>query len=179
MKAVSIIALLSLLILAASCTERTPPQRSSEDPFIAAPLHASKDITVRFYDSSFVRAQLNAGTASVFEDRRETNLGGGVRVVFYDRKTGRPAATLDADSAVIDDKTKDMTAIGNVVVNSDSSHTRLETKRLVWDEKTERIRTNENVRITTPTEVIEGTGLVSDQFLTDYRIFKVRGVHHP
>ena len=175
----TIIVSLSALITIPSCQDRKAPQRSADDPYLTAPLHASKDIVVRFYDSTIVRAQLTSRTAFVFEDRKETNLGGGVRVRFFDRTTGKQAAVLTADSAIIDDKTKDMTAIGHIVVVSDSSQTRLETSRLIWDEKTERIRTNERVRITTPTEVIEGTGLVSDQFLTDYRLFKVHGVHQP
>jgi LPS export ABC transporter protein LptC len=142
-------------------------------------LHTSYEITVRFQDSSRTRAVLKAGKAIAHEDRKQTLLGGGVNVVFHDRKSGLPAAWLDADSAMVDDRTKDMTAFGNVHVRSDSSRTTLDTPQLVWDQKSERIRTSERVRITTPTEVIDGVGLVSDQLLTDYKIFNVRGVHQP
>jgi LPS export ABC transporter protein LptC len=179
MKALLIVSFASVVAVSIGCEHDQPVQRSADDPYLTAPLHASSDLRVRFYDSSRVRAELTAGTASVFEDRHETDLGGGVRVVFFDRTTGKQAAVLTADSAIIDDRSKDMTAIGNVVVVSDSTRTKLQTSRLVWDEATERIRTTEAVRITSPTEVIEGQGLISDQFLTDYRLFKVRGVHQP
>ncbi len=169
----------TMAVLVPACQHREELQRSNVDPYATAPLHTSYQITVRFQDSSFTRAVLTAGVAIVNEDRKETMLGSHVHVVFHDRKSGKAAAWLDADSAVIDDRSKDMTAIGNVRVWSDSSNTQLETTRLVWDQKSERIRTSEPVRITTPTEVIDGVGLVSDQMLTDYRIFNVRGVHQP
>ena len=164
-------------LFAISCTERETTKRVGEDPFMTAPLHLSYNVRVLFMDSLETKAILEAGEARVFEDRKQTLLGKHVHVDFYDKKTNRKAAELDADSAEIDERTKNMVAIGNVRVWSDSSHTELLTSRLLWDEKVRRVSTNENVRIKTPTETIEGKGLESDQFLTSYRIFQVRGVH--
>lgn len=168
-----------VLAMLLGCTKTPDRNPNAMDPFISAPLHTSYSISVTFSDSSLTRATLKAGSAIVDEVHMQTALGGGVYVVFYNRTTGAPSAWLKADSASIDDRTKDMTAIGNVRVQSDSSHTTLDTPQLVWMQKEERIRTSEAVRITTPTEVIDGVGLVSDQFLTDYKIFKVRGIHQP
>ncbi len=169
--------ILMFVALTTACEQRVDVKPVSEDPYLDAPQHISLNIDVLFIDSADTRAELQAGIARMYEDRKETTLGQGMRVVFFDRSSGMPAATLTADSAVIDDRTKNMTAIGNVVVISDSNNTRLETSRLVWDQTTEKIRTNESVVITTPSEVIEGQGLVSDQYLTSYRIFNVRGIH--
>ena len=166
-------------MLITACADRKAPEPSDVDPYLDAPLHLSHDITVKFYDSADVRAVLDAGIAYVYENRKETSMGGGVKVVFFDRRTGMAAATLTSDSAIIDDRSRDMVAIGNVVVISDSSQTTLNTEQLIWDQETEKIKTDEDVVIRTPTEVIEGTGLVSDQYLTAYRIFKVRGIHQP
>lgn len=166
-------------IVLCSCQEQADVQPVGEDPYLDAPLHLSHDIKVVFLDSGDTRAELDAGVAMMYEDRKETILGQGMRVIFYNRTTGLQAAVLTADSAVIDDRTKDMTAIGNVVVKSDSNQTTLETSRLVWDQTTEKIRTNEYVVITSPTEVLEGHGLISDQYLTSYRIFNVKGIHRP
>lgn len=161
------------------CNQTTTKQPSKADPYAASPLHTSYGVNVVFNDSSAMRATLAAGVAVVNETQMVTTLSRGVHVTFYSRSTGKKAAVLDADSASIDERTKDMTAFGNVVVKSDSSQTTLRTSQLVWVQKEERIRTTHPVRITTPTEVIDGVGMVSDQLLTDYRIFKVKGVHHP
>jgi LPS export ABC transporter protein LptC len=177
-KACSIVFVCAFLL--PSCTQqRVDVKPASEDPYLDAPQHISYNIDVLFIDSANTKANLDAGVARMYEDRKETTLGAGMRIVFYDSKSGSQAATLTADSAIIDDRSRNMTAIGNVVVISDSNNRRLETQRLVWDHATEEIRTNENVVITTPTEIIEGQGLVSDQYLTAYRIFNVRGIHKP
>lgn len=173
----NVLLLVAIFTFCSGCNETVQPKRLVLDPFSAAPLHTSYDITVTFSDSSFTKATLHAGRAVVDEVRMETLLGGGVYVVFYNRVTHESSAWLRSDSACIDDKTKNMTAIGNVLVQSDSSKTTLRTPSLVWLQKEERIRTSEVVKITTPTEVIDGVGLVSDQYLTDYKIFNVRGVH--
>ncbi|MBI2793569.1 MAG: LPS export ABC transporter periplasmic protein LptC [Ignavibacteria bacterium] len=169
--------LLILTLITIGCTPQDPIQRASEDPFLTAPLHLSFNVRVLFTDSARTKAVLNAGEAKVFEDRKQTLLGNHVHIEFFDKNTQRRVAELDSDSAEIDDRTKNMVAIGNVRVWSDSSRTLLNTTRLLWDEETQRISTNEIVHIVTPSETIDGKGLESDQFLSSYRIFKVRGVH--
>lgn len=168
---------ISLLIGVTACREQPRSSPIEDDPYLNDPLHVSYNIDVHFYDSVRTRAELLAGRAMIWEDRKETTLGQGITVTFFDGKSGQQAAVLTADSAVVDDRSKDMIAIGNVVVVSDSSNTTLRTPRLVWDQRSERIRTNEEVSIISPTERIEGQGMESDQFLTSYRIYKVRGVH--
>ena len=69
-----------------------------------------------------------------------------------------------------------MFASGHVYVVSDSTQTSLATPNLMWDHDKQQLFTQEKVYIKTPTETIEGTGFISDQFLKNYRIFKVSGV---
>ncbi|MBE2266099.1 MAG: LPS export ABC transporter periplasmic protein LptC [Flavobacteriales bacterium] len=165
------------MVLLTSCSQHQQYKRSDNDPYLMAPLHVSYNIQVRFQDSSFTKAVLQAGKAQVYETRMETLLGQGIRIVFYEKNSVKEVATLVADSAVIDDRTKNMTAIGNVVVHSDSSNTTLKTATLNWDQGDEKIKTSDAVRITTPTEEIDGIGFVSDHMLINYTIFRVRGVH--
>lgn len=169
--------LLILTMFTIGCTRQDPIKRASEDPFLNAPLHLSFNVRVLFKDSTLTKAVLTAGEARVYEDRRQTLLGKHVHIEFFDKETQRRVAELDSDSAEIDDRTKNMVAIGNVKVWSDSSRTQLTTTRLLWDDKTQRISTNEIVHIVSPRETIDGKGLESDQFLTSYKIFNVRGVH--
>jgi hypothetical protein len=59
-------------------------------------------------------------------------------------------------------------------VTSDSG-TVLRTDRLFWTNADQKIHTDAFVDILSPTEHIMGQGLVSDQALKHYRIFKVTG----
>jgi LPS export ABC transporter protein LptC len=106
---------------------------------------------------------------------QETYLDGGLQVEFYSRSSGKRVSFLTADSAKIDDRTKNMLAWGHVVVIGDSSHSRLETSILHWDNKTQKLYSTEFVKITSPGEKLQGYGFESDQNLTNYKIFKVSG----
>ena len=159
------------------CRERSSSTIVKNDPFLHAPTHTSYTVDIMLSDSSFVRARIRADVGRVREDVQQTELVGNVRVVFYQRRSDAISARLTCDSVVIDDRTKNMTAIGSVVIVSDSSKTTLRTSQLMWTQATQRVRSDQAVRIETPTEQIDGIGFESDQYLTDYRIFRVRGVH--
>ncbi|HYF04177.1 MAG TPA: LPS export ABC transporter periplasmic protein LptC [Patescibacteria group bacterium] len=140
------------------------------------PTHLTWNITVRFMDSTITKAILKGRRARVYEERQETLLDSGVVVDFMGTTgTGR-VARMTSDSARVDDRTRDMIARGNVVVISDSTGKKLTTTLLTWDNATQKLRTTEYVKIESPGEIIEGFGLESDQYLKEYRIFKVSGI---
>lgn len=134
------------------------------------------NVEVSFLDSSVTKAILHARRTRVYNTRMETLLDSGVKVDFLSRYSGRILSTLTSDSARVDDRTKDMLASGHVVVLGDSTKTTLETTRLHWNNKTQKLYTTEYVKITSPKETIMGYGLESDQSLANYKIFKVSGV---
>jgi hypothetical protein len=68
-----------------------------------------------------------------------------------------------------------MHAFGDVTIWSDSTRTLLETQTLFWDHARQRISTKDFVRITAPSETIQGVGFESDQFLTSYTLYNVQG----
>lgn len=138
------------------------------------PDQISWGLEVFFIDSSFTKALLKAKKARTYKSRMETFLDSGLSTVFY--TLGSDFETnLTADSARIDDKTKNMIARGHVVVISDSSKTKLETSLLEWNNKEQKFYSTEFVRITSPMETIQGYGFESDHNLENYRISKVSG----
>lgn len=171
----AIIALLFVLI--SGCRERTAVTTVKNDPFLRSPTHVSYNLEILLSDSSFVRAKILSDVGRVYEDLQQTVLVGNVRVAFFRKRSDVIAARLSCDSVVIDDRTRDMVAFGSVVVVSDSTQTTLRTTQLTWTHAAQRVRSDKPVRIETPTEQIDGIGFESDQYLTDYRIFRVRGVH--
>lgn len=163
------------LLLLVACAEPVRPTRKSTVGSERPPAHISYDLRVVFSDSTHTRAVLQSAEARVYDDRQETILRDTITVEFFSRSTGARVARLSADSAVIDDRTKNMHAYGDVRIWSDSTRTLLETRTLFWDHARQRISTKDFVRITAPSETIQGVGFESDQYLTSYTLYRVQG----
>jgi LPS export ABC transporter protein LptC len=170
-----IITLITIILLSCKENKVVPKTNNFSEELGVAPDVVSNDIEVIFVDSSYTKAILKAKRARIFNERMETLLDSGLRVDFFNKQSGAKVSTLTADSAKIDDKTKNMIAKSNVVVISDSSHTRLETKILQWDNTTQKLYSTEFVKITSPKETIRGYGFESDVYLNHYKIFRVSG----
>jgi LPS export ABC transporter protein LptC len=74
----------------------------------------------------------------------------------------------------VDEATNNLEATGNVVVTSDSGVV-VVTNKLFWDNARQKIFSDAFVKITSPTEQLQGQGFESDQNLKNYRIFKATG----
>jgi LPS export ABC transporter protein LptC len=162
----------ALLLLACSgCEEKLRPALVTLDS--EAPSQESWRTTVMFSDSARTKAVLWAGHISVFSVGRFTKLDDSVHVDFFNEQ-GVHTSILTARWGKVNDATRDFEAYEHVVVVSDSGTT-LRTERLFWDNATSKIHTDAFVDIVSPKEHISGTGMVSNQDLKNYRIFKVSG----
>jgi len=166
-------ALFCLILLLPGCEERLKPAVSGESPTDAPPAQESWGTAVAFSDSGETRAILKAGHVSVYPERGYTILNGGVQVDFFDR-SGAHSSVLTSDSGWVNDLTHDLEAIGTVKVVSDSGNT-IRTERLDWDNARRLIHSESYVTIKSPTEEIQGEGFESNEVLTRYRIFHVKG----
>lgn len=164
-----------IVFLLYGCEQQQQISQKKTNVQEALPNHTSWDIRVTFMDSSRVKAILSSKRARVYEQRKETLLDTNVKVVF-NNTVSKQIAVLTSDSARIDDRTRNMYASGNVRVVSDSTNTLLETPNLMWNHDKQQLFTQDKVHIKTATEVIDGTGFISDQYLKNYRIFKVSGI---
>ncbi|GAB5466866.1 MAG: hypothetical protein Kapaf2KO_23020 [Candidatus Kapaibacteriales bacterium] len=140
-----------------------------------SPDQVSIDFKMDFIDSNRVKTRLLAGRGRVYNKKLETLLDSGVTVDFYSAANGERISRLTADSARIDDRTKDMHAYGRVVVVSDSSQTTLKTSYLNWKNKEEKIFSDQYVEIDSPQEYVTGVGFESDKKLENYIIYDVSG----
>ncbi len=165
--------------LAATACEREQKERLVKVDPANLPAHVVDNPVIHFLDSSHTKAVLRASRARVLEDRMQTTLDDSVRVEFFSRVSGSRISVLTADSAVVDDRTKDMTARGHVKVVADSSGTTLVTSLLMWSNSEQKLHSTEFVRIESPTEILEGYGFESDQNLKNYKIYKVSGIQYP
>lgn len=170
------LAVLLLTVMLVGCTDRAGIQRSADDQFLTSPAHMAYNVRVQLTDSAATKAVLQSRMATIDERAQTTTMKGSVVVDFYDRAGSSVEARLTADSVVVHDRTKDMTAYGNVRVESQVRRITLTTTSLMWVHATSRVRTEDAVHIETGSETIDGVGLESNQDLSSYRLFQVRGV---
>jgi hypothetical protein len=85
---------------------------------------------------------------------------GGVRVDFYDQQGGK-TSELSAREGEIDQMSRDMTARGNVVIQT-TEGTRMTTEELRFLNRTQKMRTDREVRFERAGNVLTGVGFESD-----------------
>ncbi|MBB4089010.1 LPS export ABC transporter protein LptC [Salinibacter ruber] len=109
--------------------------------------------------------QTDDSTYSVWRSMDDTTK---VRVYLFDEE-GDSSATVTADSLVFQDQKGVLDAYRNVVVTTEDNK-RLESEHLTWHQADRTIRTRRFVRIRTPSEVVQGDGLVADEDLETYQL---------
>jgi LPS export ABC transporter protein LptC len=141
-----------------------------------SPSQVGDSVTMLYTDSAQLKIMLKANRMLLFNQNVSepfTVLPKGVFVTFFDQDEN-VSATLKANYGVRYDLTRRMEAKYAVeVINKDG--VKLETEKLIWDENTRKIYTDEFVKITTDKEIIMGTGMVSNQDFTKYELKKVTG----
>ena len=161
-----------LILSIPGCEEKMKPSVVALNQGVL-PSQESWRSTVTFSDSAKVKAVLWAGHISVYSPSQYTLLDDSLHVDFYD-ELEKHSSLLTARRGKVDDRTQDFEAHEHVVVTSDSG-TVLTTERLYWNNAKRQISTDAFVDIVSPKEHIMGQGMVSDQSLKNYKIFKVTG----
>ena len=139
------------------------------------PKHVSWDIQFTMWEAGRSRAVLKASRMeqyrtgdSTYSVWRTMNDTARVQVYLFDEQ-GDSSATVTADSLVFQDQKGLLDAYQNVVVVTEDNK-RLETEHLIWSQADRNIRTKRFVRIRTPSEVVQGTGLVAEEDLDTYQL---------
>jgi LPS export ABC transporter protein LptC len=164
--------ILSAFFLSSCSDDKIEPPRSDLGATDSIPSQESFNSEVTFSDSGLVKAVLDAGRIRVFSKFNYTLVDSGAKVDFY--KNGVFSSTLTGRRGKIYDVTKDVEVYDSVkLVSQDGSV--LTTNKLYWDNKTQRIKSDEYVHIVTKNEDIQGYGFEADQNLKNYVIYKVSG----
>jgi LPS export ABC transporter protein LptC len=100
-------------------------------------------------------------------DARNSIVARGVRVDFYDQQ-GRKTSELSAREGEIDQMSRDMTARGNVVIQT-TEGTRMTTEELRFLNRSQKLRTDREVRFERAGNVLTGVGFESDPGLEHYK----------
>ncbi len=131
------------------------------------------DAQITFYEEDRLNAVLQAGRIRKFERTAMVLLDSGVIMDFYNEQ-GQHTTRLWADSGRTDEVRREMEAMGHVVAKSDSGQT-LETSRLRWDNRSRQVRSDVNVKLSTPSDTIYGIGFLADEHLRNWKIDQPTG----
>ena len=117
-------------------------------------------LTARIFARTFIRAES--------APRPYTEMKDSLRVDFYDDSL-RVINTLTAGYARGYEKESNLLLRDHIhIVNNRNEH--LYTEELVWNQKMQKFFTDKPVRIVTPTQVINGTGMTASQDFSNYQI---------
>ncbi len=142
-----------------------------------SPSQVGDSITLLYTDSAQLKIMLKANRMLIFDKNVSEPfkvLPKGVFVTFFDENE-KVSATLRANYGVEYGLSKRMEAKYAVeVLNRDG--VKLETEKLIWDERSHKIYTDAFVKITNNKEIIMGNGMVSNQDFTKYELKQVTGI---
>lgn len=141
---------------------------ASEDE--VKPLNVQRDIIYEYSDSAMKRLEIHAPLVTDFSVAEPPYLefAEGIDVSFFD-KFGNEESHLRANYAKQLVNEQLWEARGDVIINNKNGE-ELKTEHLFWDVKTEKIYSEEFVKITTGEEVIMGEGFEADQNFTSYTL---------
>lgn len=136
----------------------------------------ASDVTIIYSKEGDVKARLKTKT---FQHIQNTSvpyieMKNGLQVDFFTDGL-QPQSTLTAKYGKYFEGTGNVLVRDSVVV-SNYRHEQLNTEELIWNEKLQKFYTQQFVKITTPTQIIYGNGLESNQNFTQYKITNIKGM---
>jgi LPS export ABC transporter protein LptC len=139
------------------------------------PVVEATDFETLYTDSGIVRFYLKAPKLLRFETEGEpyVEFPQGIELVKYDNQHNIISG-ITAEYAKQFVEEKKWEAKNNVVATNNKGDT-LKTEHLIWEEETEKIYTEEYVRIIKTDQIITGIGFESDQSLENWRIKDPKG----
>ena len=164
---------LIVVVLLFSCTN----QQSSEDLISreGLPDQESWGVNIILTDQGTMRAKVQSGHLEKYNQKEFIFLNNNVIVDFFDANENH-TSVLTSFEAEVDQKSNDMKAIGDVVWCSGSG-IRLYSETLIWVSKDEKLRTKDEIIITTlENDTLYGVGFESDSDLKNWKIINPSGV---
>ncbi len=164
-----VLSLMGLLCIGCSDIQETttPPLEASKIPD-----QVLFQATVRYDNNGSPRFTVQADRIARFEATSLVEMDGEVKVDFFD--AGVHTAVLNSERGTVLEQKNQLSASGNVIVNSDSGMV-LRTEYLFYDSEIERVLTDSFVTIITIQDSLTGYGLSATPDLKDLTIKQPSG----
>lgn len=165
-----------LLLFSISCgEEHKEVVEVTFDPEKTYTMRAT-DVSSLISDSGIIRYRMTAKIWEVYGEAAEPHwyFPEGLYVEKFDTLF-QIEASVEADTAYYYEKKRLWELIGNVKIESlQDEH--FDTSRLFWDQKEEKVYSDEYMRIEQVDKIITGIGFESNQSMTQYKIFNSQGI---
>ena len=161
-----------LFLLLFSCSKELIQDLQSRE---GLPDQESWGVNIILTDEGIIRAKVQSGHLEKYNEKEFIMLDSNVYIDFYDNNENH-TSVLTSNMAEVHQNSNDMMAKGNVVAKSDSGIT-LYSDILFWDAKGEKLKTKENIMITTlDKDTLYGVGFESDSDLKNWKILNPTGM---
>ena len=139
-----------------------------------SPVESAKNIKIIYSDSARVEVEVTAPVMNHYSTENPyLEMPKGLKAIFYDDALN-VKSRMSADYGIRYEHEQKMEARKNVVVVNEKGE-QLNTEHLIWDEKREKLLSDEFVKITRKDEIIYGTGFEANQDFSRYKIFNIKG----
>jgi len=167
-----IIVLILLLAFATGCDsdKNNGSGTMVETDSVTKPDTEVRGATIYLYNKGKIKTQIISDKIIKYETQ-DSMLAYVLNIDIYD-STGSVSTKIVGDSGIIQESKGFVHIYGNVVVTTKDKN-KLETDYLWWDSKTDKIRTDAFVKVTTEEEVVTGWGLEADNNLSRYKILNL------
>tara|TARA_B110000285_G_C15142761_1_gene632180 strand:- start:9273 stop:9821 length:549 start_codon:yes stop_codon:yes gene_type:complete len=143
--------------------------------FENAPDEYTENLDMFHNDSGYTKVNLYARVSETYHNPKHiTKFKKFLRVDFYNKR-GEKVSTLTALRGTFDHDEGIVIVEDSVRLLNYDKEQLLETEYLIWNKKDSTIRTNRNVLISSPKEVLVGKGLVTKQDFSFFEILEPTG----
>jgi len=138
-------------------------------------VEVGEEVEVIYSDSGNVEMKIVAPVLYRYLDKRspKREFPEGLEVYFLDKE--KKVQSWLTGSYAIEDENSQVITVQDTVILINVNQEKLETDELVWDQRSNRIYTNQFVRITTKDEKITGYGFEADREFKYWRILAPQG----
>ncbi|MDG2153350.1 MAG: LPS export ABC transporter periplasmic protein LptC [Crocinitomicaceae bacterium] len=143
--------------------------------FEDAPDEQSQNVKMVYSDSGLTKFHLYADISETYTQPKQiTNFRNFVKVDFFNSE-GLLVSTLTAQRGVYDHAEELVVVNDSVRLYNYKKDQTLETEELTWNKKDSTIRTNSQVVVSSPKELLTGKGLVTKQDFSYFEILNPTG----
>lgn len=168
--------ILSFLLPLVACTEETKVDVASSIHPEKMPTMLTRNVSTMISDSGIVQYKIVSPLWKVYDeiDTPRWEFPAGLYLQKYDRNF-KVIGSLAADSATYYKDAKLWRLDGHVEMRKQPGDLFL-SERIFWDQRKKQIYSDTFIHIENDKHVLEGTGFISNESLTVYRVLKPQGI---
>lgn len=167
-----------ILIVLSACSGKQKALGEAITERDSLPVMDTRGVMTLISDSGMIRYRINTEEWKVF-DRKNPPFWSFEKGVYLEKfdTLFQVEASIEADTAYFFNKEELWKLIGNVHIQNLKGE-KFDTELLYWDQKRQRVYSNQFIRIEQPDRIITGRGFESNQEMTVYTIHKPEGIFY-